>query len=196
LLESTGDPKTGIQIASRTPLPGFLPQPLLKTVVALGNLLKGSEEKWAIGGDAGEIVQGVTVTADHVEILTTKKGCEAMSTILSQYQTLHPRETEKTLGRDAIVQGVPYPAYVKSEYAEFLMDGVKVQVYGDLRIKVGEGDWSDPLDFEATKVNVVGKSLPVVPLELSNRVYTYLGLNWVDRVQKISEAVKRSRVGM
>jgi hypothetical protein len=196
LLEALGDSKAGMQVVSRMSPAGILPQQLLKTMVKLGSLLKSSEEKWAIGGDAGEIVQGVAVTADHIEILTTKKGCEAMSAILAPHQILPPTETEKTLGKDAVVEGMPCPAYVKSEYAEFILDGVKVEVYGDLRIKVGERDWSDPLEFEVAKVNMVGKALPVVTLELSNRVYTYLGLNWVDRVQKISEAVKRSRVGM
>jgi hypothetical protein len=193
LLESLVDTRTGIQIASSASPPGALPQHLLKTMLKLGILLKGSEEKWAIGGDAGEIVQGVSVTADHIEILTTKKGCEAMSTILGQYQTLAPTETEKMLGKDAVDQGVPCPAYVKSEHAEFLVDGVSVEVYGDLRVKVGERDWSDPLEFEVAKVNLVGKYLPVVSLELSDRVYRYLGPNWGDRVQKISEAIERSQ---
>ncbi len=162
-------------------------------MIKVDRLLEGVDEKWAIGGDAGEIVQGVDVTADHLEILSTKKGCEAISAVLRPYQTLAPKETEKILGREAIVESNPHPVYVKSEYAEFLLDAVKVEVYGDLRIKVGEGDWSDPLKFEATEVNLVGRFLPLVPLELSDRVYRYLGSNWIDRVQKISEAVRRSK---
>jgi len=197
LLKEPGEPKAETPAASskftRPDKFVILPQHLLKAMVKLGGLLKGLDEEWAIGGDAGELVQGVYVPADHLEILTTKKGCEEMSAKLSTYQTLAPKETEKKLERDAVFEGQPCPAYKKSEYAEFVLDTARVEVYGDMRIKLGDRDWSDPLDFEPTQVNVVGTSLPLVPLELKNKVYVYLGPNWVDRVQRISEAVARSR---
>jgi len=192
-----GDPKADISTAGSKPTRAdkfaILPQDLLKATVKLASLLKGLDEEWAIGGDAGELVQGVNVPADHLEILTTKKGCEAISARLISYQTLAPKETEKALGREAVFEGQPCPAYLKSEYAEFVLDSARVEVYGDLRIKVGERDWSDPLVFEATEVNVIGTPLPLVPLELKNKMYVFLGPNWADRVQKISEAVLRSR---
>src|SRR5208282_5790364 len=78
-----GDPKADISTAGSKPTRAdkfaILPQDLLKATVKLASLLKGLDEEWAIGGDAGELVQGVNVPADHLEILTTKKGCEAIS---------------------------------------------------------------------------------------------------------------------
>jgi len=197
LLKEPGDSKADIPTTGSKPTRAdrfaILPQELLKAMVKLATLLKDLDEEWAIGGDAGELVQGVNVPADHLEILTTKKGCVAINTRLSSYQTLAPKETEKTLDREAMFEGQPCPAYVKSEYAEFVLDSARVEVYGDLRIKVGERDWSDPLSFEATEVNVVGNLLPLVPLELKSKMYAFLGPNWADRVRRISEAVLRSR---
>jgi len=62
-------------------------------------------------------------------------------------------------------------------------------VHGDLRIKVGEWEWGDPLDFEPEYVYVVGVKVPVVPLKLKTELY--LGLGWMDRVRKINEAMAR-----
>jgi len=198
LLVGTGDSDTKsspdwVQPQSGKGVSGVLPQPLLKTMIKLDGLLKEIDEGWAVGGDAGEIVQGVNVTADHLEILTTKKGCSEIDAVLEPYRMLAPKETEKTLDKASIVEGNPLPVCVKSEYAEYSVEQVRVEVYGDMRIKVGERDWSDPLQFTPTTVNLVGRLLPLVPLELVDRVYRYLGDNWSDRVRKISEAVKKKR---
>ena len=181
----------------------ILPQHLLKALVKLGGLLKDLDQVWAIGGNAGEQVLGVSVTADHLAIVTTEKGCEEITARLMQYlppspevsqdQAPVPKDVEKKLERDAAIGGNAYPVFVKGRYAEFRLDGVRVEVYGELRIKVGELEWGDRLEFEPSKVNIVGASLPIFPLRLKSELY--LGLGWIDRVQGISEAVKRSKSG-
>ena len=77
------------------------------------------------------------------------------------------------------------PAAIK----RFNIDGQRLDVHGDLRIKVGEWDWGDPLDYEPEYVYVVGVKVPVVPLQLKTELY--MGLGWMDRVRKISEANAR-----
>jgi hypothetical protein len=44
------------------------------------------EFKWAVGGDAGELVLGVAVKPDHLEILTDRAASEEISVKLRQYQ--------------------------------------------------------------------------------------------------------------
>ena len=167
-----------------------LPMPLLKVTAKLGTLIGDLGAKWGLGGDAGEVVLGVNIKADHIEVVTTKEGCRAISAKLGQYQTVPPNEAEKKLERGAEFEGKSYPVFVKSEYAEFVIDQVRVEVYGDLQIKVGEWDWGDPLDFEPTEVIIMGSKFPVMPLRLKSELY--MGLGWLDRVQAITEAVIRS----
>ena len=193
----TGDRKTQVQEVPRKPAgaakAAILPQNILRAIIKLEGLLKGEGERWAIGGDAGELVLGVFVEADRLEVYTSKKGGEAIGRALSAFQALASKETEKPMEREAMLDGKPTPAFVKSDYAEYTLDGVKVEVYGDLRIRIGERDWSDPLQFEPVYANIIGHSIPFVPLELKSKVYSYLGENWADRVKMISEAKSRAK---
>src|ERR1700688_2409520 len=135
MLNVPGKPKTDIPvIGSKVPKPEeivILSQPLLKATIKLGGDLKDVTAKWAISGDAGEIIKGVNVQADHLEILTTKEGCEQITKKLAMYQTVAPAMVEKKLDREADVDSKMMPVMIKSHYAELNMDGVKIEIYGD-----------------------------------------------------------------
>jgi hypothetical protein len=186
---------------TRTEPAAVLSTKLLKAMVKLSALLKVQEEAWAIVGDAGEQVQGVNVSAVDLGIITTEKGCESIAAALGEYRPPAPegvevdktatREFEKKLERDADIGGVPFPIFIRGLYAEFVVDGVRVEVLGDPRIKVGELPWGDRIEFEPGRVNIVGASLPVFPIALKRELY--LGLGWVDRAQKITDALRRAQ---
>jgi hypothetical protein len=167
-----------------------LTKPLLECVIMLGAGLDSVKAKWALGGDAAELISGVILEADHLEILTTREGCEEICNTMSEYLTLGPAGAEKRLERDADVDGKMYPVFVKSHYAELTINGVRVEIYGDEQLKVGDWEWGDPLDFEPVYSYIVGTKVPLVPLRLKSELD--LGLGWLDRVEKISDAVKRS----
>ena len=179
-----GKPRPDVPIlGSKVPQPEeivMLSQPVLKAVIKLGEELKDAHAKWAVGGDAGEIMKGVNVHTDFIEILTTKEGTQEICARLGDYVTLPPS-----------VDGKMLPVYIRSHYAELTLNGVKVKVYGDQQIKVAEWDWGDPLDYTPDEVNVVGTRVPTVPLRLSSELD--LGLGWLDRVELISDAVMRSQ---
>ncbi len=181
----------------------ILPQPLLKATVKVSALLADLDERWVIGGDIGELLLGVDVKADHLEIVTTRKGSEVIGAKLQHAplrsageveegtSNLGPKDTEKKLERLADCSGNLYAVSVRSHYVEGVLDGIRVEVYGDLQYRVGELEWGDPLVFEPTKISIIGTSLSVFPLGLKSEIY--LALGWVDRVDKISEALTRSQ---
>jgi len=181
-------------IESRIPKPEelvVLNKPLLDATMAVGKALEGSSNKWALSGDVAEIISGVNVQPDHIEILTTKEGCEEIATKLESYRAAAPALIERQLEREARVGLKLYPVKIQSYLAQFNIGGSKLDVHGDLRIKVGEWDWGDPVDYEPDYVYVVGVKVPVVPLQLKSEIYN--GLGWRDRATKIHEAVVRSR---
>jgi hypothetical protein len=190
-----GNPKPDVPIlGSRPPRPEeivILSQPVLKAVIKIGDSLKGVHANWAVGGEAGEIMKGVNVHTDEIEILTTKEGTEEICQTMSEYVTLKPALVEQKLSREADIGGKMLPVYVKSHYAELTVGGVKVKVYGDEQIKVGEWEWGDPLDFEADFAYVIATRVPIVPLRLKSELD--LGLGWLDRVELISDAVMKSQ---
>jgi hypothetical protein len=191
LVNIPGRPNLDIPVFdSKVPKPdevAFLPAHLLKVVIMLGGELKDVRAKWAIWGDAGEIIKGVHVKTDHLEILTTKEGCEEICKFLASYVTMAPSEAVKKLSREADVDAKLLPIYVKSHFAELTINGVLVEVYGDEQIKVAEWDWGDPLDFEPDYSYIVNKKVPIVPLRFKQELD--LGLGWLDRLELIADAI-------
>jgi hypothetical protein len=182
------------QIESRIPKPEelvVLSKPLLDATIMIGKALMDSTNKWALGGDVAEVISGVNARPDHIAILTTKEGCDEVTRKLAKYQLEPPRIVEKELERDAEVDLKPHKVRIKSYTSRFNVEGCRLDVHGDLQIKVGDWDWGDPLDFEPDYVYVVGVKVPVVPLRMKSELYT--GLGWTDRAAKIHEAVMRSR---
>jgi hypothetical protein len=177
---------------SRIPKPEelvVLDKPLLEATIEVGNLLKDCQAKWALAGDIGEILNGVNVQPDHLTILTNAAGCEEIGKKLERFQVEASRHVETQIRRNAEVEPKPLPIIIKSYRSQFNLDGQRLDVHGDMRIKVGDWDWGDPLDYEPEYVYVVGVKVPVVPLELKLRLYR--GLGWYDRVSKIHAAMAR-----
>jgi hypothetical protein len=183
-----------LQFESRIPKPeelAVLNKPLLDATVILGKTLTSCTNKWAIAGDVAEVISGVNVQPDHIAILTTTEGCDEITKKLAKFQTEPFRTVERELERDAKVDLKLLKVRIKSYVARFDIEGSRLDVHGDLRIKVGDWDWGDPLDFEPDYVYVVGVKVPIVPLKMKSEIYT--GLGWTDRASKIHEAVMRSR---
>jgi len=179
-------------LESRVPKPEdlvVLSKPLLEATIKIGNLLNDCSAKWALGGDIGEILNGVNVQPDHITILTNAEGCPEIGKKLAEFQVETSRLVERQIRRNAEIGPKPLPVKIRSYESRFNFDGQRLDVHGDLRIKVGEWEWGDPLDFEPEYVYVVGVKVPVVPLKLKTELY--LGLGWMDRVRKINEATAR-----
>jgi len=179
---------------SRIPKPEelvTLTKPLLDATIMIGKTLTNCTNKWAIGGDVGEVISGVNVQPSQIAILTTREGCDEITRNLAKYQIEPPRTVERELERDAKIDLKLLKIWIKSYTARFDVQGSQLDVHGDLQIKVGDWEWGDPLDFEPDYVYVVGVKVPTVPLKVKSELYT--GLGWMDRASKIHEAVMRSR---
>ena len=132
---------------------------------------------------------GVNIEPAHIAVLTSAEGVEEIRTRLKSFEVEPPSIVERELARKAEMDFKQPPVSIKSFAGRFNIDGQRLDVHGDLRIKVGEWDWGDPLEYEPEYVYVVGVKVPVVPLQLKTELY--MGLGWMDRVRKISEANAR-----
>ncbi len=177
-------------LESRVPKPDelvVLSKPLLNATIKTGELLRDSPTKWAFAGDIGEILFGVNVRPDHLTILTNRDGCDEIFKRLTRFQTETPSTIEERLERSAEIDPKPQPVSIRSYRSRFEVEGQRLDVRGDLQIKVGEWEWGDPLDYEPQYVYVVNIKVPVVPLEL--KMELYMGLGWFDKVKKINVAM-------
>jgi len=97
--------------------------------------------------------------------------------------------SERQVKRNAEINLKPYPIRIKSYSSSFNIQGQRLDVHGNLQIKVGDWDWGDPIDYEPEYVYVVNVKVPAAPLELKKELYR--GLGWYDRVSKIHAAMAR-----
>lgn len=139
------------------------------------------------------MICGVNVKPDRVTIVTTAEGCDEICDLLAQFQTRPPETREAALQRRADINGKFYPVQIRSRFGELKVHGMKVEVLGDVQIKVGDWDWGDPIDFEPNYLNVVGHRMPTVPLQLKTELY--LGLGWLDRIELMTVSLTRARRG-
>lgn len=152
--------------------------------------LEGSGVRWSVIGDTAEIIHGVPVQPERLEILVDKEGVERFSSRMSEYGISTFDLVEKKLERAASVEGKELPVHVKSLFARFVVGGVEVDAHLDYQIKVGEWEWGDKLEFEPVEVNLAGARIPIMPVRIASEIYLMLG--WTDRANKISDAIHRA----
>ena len=176
-------------------LPTFyaIPKPVMDAVLVISKKLKDSGVKWAVAGDLAEAMRAVEVKAKDVEIVTNKDGAEKILSVMSDFKPSELRLVERREPRDAKVEGKDLALYAQSYFFEFKIGETPVMVHGDLRFKVNDWEWGDPLEFEPDIVNMVGVHIPVEPIVLRRDIYKSLG--WYDRMRLIAEALNRQQFG-
>jgi hypothetical protein len=80
-----------------------------------------------------------------------------------------------------------------SYIGEFRIEGVKVEVMGDLRIKHPDGTWYVKLVTRSARNAKIGEmEIPIQPLEKELEGYKILGR--VEKVREIGKAIRKRRV--
>ena len=66
---------------------------------------------------------------------------------------------------------------IRSYFGELMIDGIKVEIMGDIQKRLEDGSWENPVDLEHHKrvVEVEGMQIPVLSLEYEYQAYLKLG---------------------
>lgn len=129
----------------------MLPKSLEKTLSLLNSCLT-NHLKWAVDGSCALALQSMEIKPHDIDLLTDRSGAYETEKILNrfvQYPVTYS-ETEK----------------YRSHFGIFLIDGVKVEIMGDLQT-FRNGKWSIVMNPDSTGVvfvNLIDGLIPVVPL--------------------------------
>ena len=167
----------------------FVDPAYIRALLILHKTLENENVEWALGGEIGEALEAIQVEPNCIEIVTSKEGAEK---IFSAVKQLDPKTIEfqtNKLARNANINGIEHPIYVRNHYFDFFIDCVKIEVHGDMQYKINDWDWGDKLEFTPEFVNVTGVKIAVVPLEIKQEIYQNIG--WTDRSEKIELIIKR-----
>ncbi len=118
---------------------------------------------WAITGSLGFALQGVPVEPNDIDIQTDKRGAYEIERHFSKFITKSVAfsSTEK----------------IRSHFGELVIDGIKVEIMGDIQKRNEDGEWNIHIDLEHYRrvVEVEEMRIPVLSLEYEYQAYLKMG---------------------
>ncbi|GAH37169.1 unnamed protein product [marine sediment metagenome] len=135
----------------------------LKALRNINARLNNTSVNWAVTGSVGFALQGVPVEPNDIDIQTDKRGAYEIERHLSEFVTKRVKfsSTER----------------IRSYFVELMIDGIKVEIMGDIQKRLEDGSWENPVDLEYHKrvVEVEGMKVSVLSLEYEYQAYMKLG---------------------
>jgi predicted nucleotidyltransferase len=154
---------------------------LFKVLERVSKFLKGKRIRWAIVGSTTLALQGIEIKPKDIDILTTKEGAYKISSILKEYE-IKPVKFRRS-------------KIFSSHFGRFLIDGIKVEVMGGLKGKIG-GKWVSLTGRlkRLEKVKVGNIRIPVPRLKDQLEVYSKINRKKnLERVRKIREFLEKKK---
>jgi len=135
----------------------------LKVLRKINERLNNTSLKWAVTGSFSFALQGVPVEPNDLDIQTDKEGAYEIERHFSEFMI--KRVTFSSTER------------IRSHFGELMIDGIKVEIMGDIQKRNKDGSWENPMDLEHYKwvVEVEGMQVPVLSLEYEYQAYMKLG---------------------
>lgn len=144
--------------------------------------LQDKPVNWVVTGSFGFALQGVPVAPNDIDLQTDLAGALAIEQYLSKY----------------VVRKVKFSTAekIRSHFGELSINGIKVEVMGDVQKRMEDGSWEKPVDLEQHKhfVEFRGMTIPVLTLEYEYEAYMQLGR--VEKAEMLKEILKSRRNGL
>ena len=142
--------------------PESMDRRIIRAIEFLSRRLKYGRTKWALIGSTSLAIQGVKVSPNDIDVLTDREGAFKIAKLLEKYQ----------VRRLAFRRSDRFQSY----FAEYRIQGIKVQVAGDMKIRY-RGRWTSLLGRLESRTRVrVGRSMiPISSLREQLLSYQKLG---------------------
>ena len=146
--------------------------------------MDNSNVNWAITGSLGFAIQGVPIEPNDIDIQTDENGAYEIERIFSEF--VNQKVTFSSTDR------------IRSHFGVLMIDGIKVEIMGDIQKRLDNGVWEEPMDLGSHRRIVEFKEiqLPVLSLEYEYQAYLKLGRfekaemlrKWLDSKRDFSDS--------
>jgi len=140
-----------------------LPERHTQVLSLLFEKINPAEYLWVLTGSACLRLQGVDVPVNDLDLQTDAASVHLLEEKLSEFMKVpvHIRETEHTL----------------SHHGQAEINGLQVELLGDICHRRADGTWENPLDIKAERlwVEQQGFGIPVIPLAHEAAAYEKMG---------------------
>jgi hypothetical protein len=132
---------------------------------------------WVITGSCGMALQGVPVAIHDIDLQTDQAGAYALEQLFAEYvvRPVHFSGAER----------------LQSHYGALAIDGIQVEIMGDMQYRRADGTWDAPVDFQRHKRYVQIQDLVLPVLALSYECQAYARLGRPDKVALLEQWVAR-----
>lgn len=135
--------------------------------------LNDCQSIWVITGSLGMVLQGMDLEVHDIDIQTDQHGAYEIESLFSEY----------------VVKAVHYLASERicSHFGTLEIDGVKVEIMGDIQKLLDNQTWEEPVKIEKYRqwINLEGIQVPVLSVEDEYRAYLKLGR--IEKAEKIKK---------
>lgn len=153
----------------------------LSVLRILYDALEAAGVNWVVTGSLGLALQGVPLTPHDIDIQTDAAGAYRIAELFA----------------DRVVQPVALSTKgtMRSHFGALQVDGMKVEIMGDVQHQREDGSWEPPPDLSRIKrqVDVAGMRVPVLSLEHERDAYAKMGRT--ARVSQITLAMETGKPG-
>ena len=141
----------------------MIPATHLRVLRRVRGLLANTEVMWVLTGSLGLALQGVETDVHDIDVQTDRAGALELARLLAEY-VVRP----VVLKEDALVRSYLGAAEI---------DGVEVEIIGDIQKRPPGGRWGPPPDLARLAVTMEAGGFPVrvLPLEYERDAYRAMG---------------------
>ncbi len=127
--------------------------------------LRETQILWAVTGSLNFALQGLNVEPNDIDLQTDAAGVYEIERRLAEYSVRK------------VVFSTSNSKRLRSHYGALEIDGVQVEIMGDLEKLLDDGTWEAPpaLNRHRIWLEVEGMRLPVLSLEYEEQAYRKLG---------------------
>lgn len=154
-----------------------LPEWHAKVLSLLLERIPPAEGLWALTGSAGLRLQGVDFVVHDLDLQTDGKTIYLLEKKLAEFMKVpvHVWETDHTL----------------SYHGKAEIDGLQVELLGDIRHRGADGAWEVPLDLKSILVWVEWRGLRVPVVALRHEATAYEKMGRTHKAELIRAAIQK-----
>lgn len=147
----------------------------LKALHTLYLRLKDQPITWVITGSLGMAFQGMDVEVHDIDVQTDRVGAYEIERCLSGH----------------VVSKVCFTSSerIRSHFGVFKIDGIRIEVMGDIQKRLSDGCWEEPVDVQRYRRYVALEKMIVPVLSLDHEYEAYLKLGRYEKAEMIRAAI-------
>ena len=141
----------------------MIPRQYLQVLRKIVTCLRDRPITWVVTGSLGMALQGVPLEVHDIDIQTNRDGAYEIESLLMDYMVKPVRYLESER--------------IRSHLGTLAIDGIRVEIMGELQKRVDDEIWEEPVRVEAHRqwVEIEGMDVPVLSLEYEYQAYLKLG---------------------